>query len=334
MSKQEDNIEVMCRTLKEDDPLREQALAVLADPAAAPQNLQPVRKALFQPSLLRRTEREVASWLIAHAAWSEEQQEKLSEALSQDLERALKAGKPLWIAGRWVGGSLLTSQLLLLSVLLFLPGSDPFRDVWEYLSATFVITLNLLLVGVSFCFPIAVMGMVHKLRALRPAIAALGKVGRADSLAILCRAGQRGTLRDAVTAALADVTARLTPADYATLSLKTMSALCQALTGISPPVTRVILRTLTVVGDGRAVRAVKYLAQSAVHPDIRESAARLLPLLQQRAQESKASAQLLRASGAPEESGRTLLRAARELDTTDSAQLLRLAASPGSDELS
>jgi len=95
----------------------------------------------------------------------------------------------------------------------------------------------------------------------------------------------------------------------------------------------VILYALRVVGDGRAIRAVEQVANGGFHwspsPEIEEAAKQMLPILQQRAVESQASSQLLRAGSATGEGEHTLLRAAYAVSTTSPSELLRAVTTEG-----
>jgi len=54
------------RTLRKNHPLRQQAMAVLADSQANIEDLKPILRTLTSASGFRKNERVVASWLIAH----------------------------------------------------------------------------------------------------------------------------------------------------------------------------------------------------------------------------------------------------------------------------
>jgi hypothetical protein len=192
-----------------------------------------------------------------------------------------------------------------------------------FLSAVFTVLGAIVSLPVSLPFSFWLDN--RKLKRLYPAIEALDAVGRPASLAALATASRSWVLEKTAASALASVTARLRPDDYGALPSRTVPALCHALLGTPSQTVLVLLQALTVIGDGRAIPAVETLSLQAMRPEVREAATQLLPLLQQRARNSRATATLLRASHAPAESSQILLRAARDQSVTDPSQLLRIA---------
>jgi hypothetical protein len=171
----------------------------------------------------------------------------------------------------------------------------------------------------------------RKLTHLRFLIEALGRVGHPVGIASLVKTSAHSSLQDVTTTALSRITAGLRAGDYGTLPPQAVPALCNGLITASPKTVPVILQALTIVGDGRAIEKVEYLARMDLRSEIREAATLLLPILLQRDRESHTSSVLLRASHAPLESGQTLLRATQEQPTADPSQLLRMATPADSD---
>ncbi len=91
--------------------------------------------------------------------------------------------------------------------------------------------------------------------------------------------------------------------------------------------TRVLLRALEQIGDGKAVKYVQRYADgkgiAKKHPDLVEEANRLLPILEERAEQELARDRLLRAAGPLETSANELLRPASGTTDIDSELLLR-----------
>jgi hypothetical protein len=130
------------------------------------------------------------------------------------------------------------------------------------------------------------------------------------------------------------VAVRLVPEDHGTHAGETVPALCRALSraaanAYDDRAAPAILQALAIIGDGRAIGAVERAARKARRGEIREAAASLLPILQQRAAESQAPSQLLRASSATVGGEKVLLRAASGSTEADGpAVLLRASKGP------
>jgi len=82
-----------------------------------------------------------------------------------------------------------------------------------------------------------------------------------------------------------------------------------------------LLEGLERIGDGRALDAARTCAKSGDTPDIRERAARLVPILEERLRRANDAADLLRPASAP--GAETLLRPASAGDGTPPERLLR-----------
>jgi len=320
-------------TLRKQHPLRQQADAVLLDPQVPIQKLEPVLRALTSAFRLRRNEPIVASWLIAHANWSDDQRSTLSEKLSIKVEKAMK--------GKRIDRSLLRLFLRFIVVsaafcfTLFM--CDPLRGLYHisggivecgYISIKVAIPLTLL--GSVASLPLSLWILERRRTQLFAAIAALVELGQPACMASLAMAMVHGyvmlhaDLWDAAASALERVMSNLRPDDLGTLPGRTVPALCSALTARSREMTLGILQALTLIGDGRAIHDVGSLSRNHYCPDVREAATKLLPILQQRNVEHKSSALLLRASNAPADSKQSLLRPSWEQPATDSSQLLRM----------
>jgi len=331
-NEQNESIEELCRSLKSSHPLRQEAMALLSDPAGYTPHWQPIVKALATPSLFWQHETAVVLWLIRHGNWSDNHRTLLSEMLSKAIDRAIQVRRPGYLTGRWfLRGLFITYPF---AMWLVLDGYHPlgnFGFIDLIFCHIFVLPLTFALTIASsvILLPLSIWVDSLNLRQFRPAIQALDHLGQPDSLASLARASLHHRLKDVAASALATLTDRLQPSDYGTLPPQTIPALCRALNASSPQTDLVILRALGVIGDERAIESVERLLRREILSEVRASASSLLPILKQRALENQAPSLLLRASHPPEESGQTLLRAVWERPNTDPTQLLRAALADG-----
>lgn len=330
-SEEREKIEQICGTIGRTHPLRAQARAVLADPDTRLGTVQPVLRALLRPSRLWPQERVVASWLIAHADWSEAQRGALSDALSLAVDKATKARRRNRNLLRWFQRGMVSSFVLCLTYVVLglcrlLPNYMRFDSSYSPIVSICLVTLTLSVAGaiLGCCDTVSFSSLIDRfrLRHMRPAVEALGQLGHPASLATIGTAATFDPLQDVAATALMQVTAGLRPEHYGALPQPSVPALCTALTAAAPETVPVLLQALAVIGDGRAIKPVENLAATDIRLDVRATATQLLPILHQRDQESKAASLLLRASASPEAS-QTLLRAVREQSTTDPTQLLR-----------
>lgn len=314
------SIEAICHKLKQNHPLRIQALAVRANPTASLSNIAPALKVLTSTLPGRKHERILASWLVKHAVWDYGQRRLLAFTLREREERVRAHRNPLYILRRWIWRSFLVSILLSFLV----PTEWIMRlDMGMQVLAWVIVILTM---------PAAARKDRRRLKQLKPAVKALGEWGIPADMVLLATLSQHDWLHHTALRALAKVVSRLRSDDYGTLPSATVLTLARMLRKSPAPLTRLLLQALTVLGDERAMRDVEWLAKAATDLDIRKAAVELLSVLHLRAEESKASAQLLRASKAPAESGQTLLRAVREPSEADPTQLLRMANAPGDDK--
>ena len=312
--------------LRKQHPLRQQANATFLDPQAPVEDLQPVLRALTSTSRFRRNERAVASWLIAHANWTEDQRITLSEKLAVKVDKAAKGSRADRVLLRWFQRGMIASALFFcLLIVLFTPSIRPIHIVGFCVSM--LILSALLTVLCSFIsLPLSLWMDHRRLRELSCTVEALGELGQPASIASLAKAAVHSPLRDAAASALKRVTAALRPEDLGALPGQPVPALCGVVTATAPETVLTALQALTLIGDGRAISTVEFLSVNAFRPDVRDAAMKLLPILRQRDFEHQSSSLLLRASDVPTDSGQTLLRPAHEQPTTtDPAQLLRMA---------
>jgi hypothetical protein len=290
-------------------------------------DVQPLLDAISSGSVLRRSECIVAAWLIRTAEWSEGQRSTIREALCVFVERAVRARRPREYVVRFSGRAVfLMLAIVVIPIVGFTTVAPP---------------IALLLM------PLAVLALykwfdrvdTDRLRQARLGLESVGRIGHPDDIACIATAYADAELREVAASALARVAPALQPGRYGVLRSQSVAALCHALdlanthiTGtLDPQTPLMILQALGVIGDGRAIKAVERAAKEPSSPEVGEAAANLLPLLKQRADESQATGQLLRASSASAADGKkVLLRAASgRADATAPGVLVRASERPG-----
>lgn len=303
----------MLRSLSRRNPLRKQAELVIADSCATIGDLQPILRAFGSKSVLRKREHIVACWLICNVNWTETQRIAMSENLSRLLESATNARKPVRVALRWFARGVFVyawSVGVLYSGILYLAGLD---GLWLCIAALYIFA--------PVCWFIWTSG--YRLSRVRWIIEAMGDLAQPEVIGPIAIAQMFDPLRDAAAAALKEITANLRPEHYGALSFQTVPALCRALEFANRDIALVILKALTLIGDGRAIKAVERLAQNPRTAEISNAAEQLLPILRQRELESKSSSQLLRASTASVDGKQELLRGVVAIREDDPAVLVR-----------
>jgi hypothetical protein len=219
-------------------------------------------------------------------------------------------------------------------------GDNLIRNPESFLNGFIVYLLSCL----PLCIPLALLvfpisGIIEDIRLNRVRAAAaesLGRLGEPTSAGILAQTilqtsglNLRQTVgcRDighAAVHALPAVLSNLTPEHYGQLPAHSVSRLCALLLEAQEPLALLILEALGKVGDGSAVADVRWMAYRSQVPRLREAAARILPILEQRQQMENAPKVLLRAAAAPVASADTLLRpASGGAVQADPQQLLR-----------
>jgi hypothetical protein len=316
------------RSLRADNPLRQQAEFVLSEPHACIEDVQPILLALKTTSWHRRKHREVAVCLVQNASWTDDQRRTISEALSTWVEKRIEVRRPSHVALSWIAAGI----FLIFFLLCCLVGATDGRDSITLNGGCgmFLGSVLLSMLASPISAPLALSMNRRVLGRLRPEIDALGHLGQPASIVSIASAYLHAPLRTVAASALARVTAQLRSEDYGALPSQSVRALCRALMKADPQTTLVILQALSIVGDGRAIRAVERIANTTQIPEVREAATDLLPILHQRAAESQAAGLLLRPSNATGAGGEVLLRAASGDAEADAPELLvRAADRPG-----
>jgi hypothetical protein len=280
-------------------------------------------RALTRRYLFHDTERAVAAWIAVHANWSEDQRAEISEFLSKMVDRAATARKPGRFALRWLGRSMLLSVAVVIGIVNLSRGMFTYHGVLDYWYGILALSGILTLLGSVVSGPLSI--WFDNRRALRavPMVEMLGKYGQSAAVGSLARASMHSPLRKSASLALVQIASRLRPEDYGTLPAQTVPALCSALERADRDTGLTVLRVLAVVGDERAIYAVEFAAYNNASQEVRNAALALIPILNKRANESRTSSTLLRASAAAPQADNTLLRATLEPTDPHADQLLR-----------
>ena len=122
---------------------------------------------------------------------------------------------------------------------------------------------------------------------------------------------------------LSEGDAELLPSSSLQLLLDSISPMRQALAPQSPDLMVAIVQSLRHVGPGSAFDAVQKLEQRSDAPPVRDACREVLPVLQARREQERASGSLLRASAQPATPENELLRPASAASETDPNELLR-----------
>lgn len=296
------------RSLRKDNPLRQQAEIVMADPTVQLEDLQPILGTYYERSIAKANHHIVALWLVKNANLSDDQRSTFAHTLSMLLDTALISRRRRSIAKRWFGRIMLIAIMALFTA-------------WNFEAYIFIYGELMMVTFAVFC------GVLWndncRLTQSRFLIEAIGHLAEPGTIASIATASKYGVLRESAQSALAEVTANLRPEHYGTLPAQTVPALCDALKKADHITTLVILKALSIIGDGRAIRAVERLALNPPTPDIGAKAKDLLPILKHRELESKAPTQLLRACDAAGNGKVELLRGVSDLTAGDPALLVR-----------
>lgn len=122
---------------------------------------------------------------------------------------------------------------------------------------------------------------------------------------------------------LTEADSDIMPRNSLLLLLDSISPLRQAITPQSPDLIVAIVQSLRYIGPGSAVETVQKLEQRSDVPQIRDACREVIPILQARREQERASSSLLRASAQPATPNNQLLRPASAASETNANELLR-----------
>ena len=158
----------------------------------------------------------------------------------------------------------------------------------------------------------------------------LGALGEVSAIPVVAEYASKGkvqvgrySLRKRARAALIRLCPRLTPEHLGTFPAQTVPNLCNALSRGDIAFLLQTLHALELIGDIRAVPTLKQLAEKHESAEVRETAQRLIYILEAREEGTVQKMSLLRASPAPKAAHEHLLRPAYGRPETDVSELLR-----------
>ena len=297
--------------------------------------LTPLVAALQKPFSRRWREAQVAAWALGRAPLQIEQKQEAVEALTRLLQipatgkYRFRATLPVTVVAA------ILSLILAVSITFQDSKATTYNILFEniYLSAiSFVFMFVFFLLPVFFPFSLMIDALLNNpkdhVRAM--AAASLGRLAAPESVDVLAE-----TLKDPTLAvqksALRALVPLLTPAHYGQFGLHVNTALCRALLAKDDAWVLDCLDAIEKVGYNSAILAVERLVrmreQKLRRPEaldrVRERAAQVLVVLEQRKAQDNVSRHLLRASVEPSSAADILLRAAMGDNPSDGTQLLR-----------
>jgi HEAT repeat protein len=293
-------------------PAYQIATALLRDGRFSLPEIEPLRRALRNPSANRWRERQAAAWALGHLELNAEQQADAAETLVAVLANRLPEDTAR------LGRSCLRTFL----------ASCVLCTVWRLSFVEAPLSLLLFmscLLCAGPCIPASLLlddRRVNRVRAF--AATALGRLQLPETTAPMAAALHDDSLvvREAASETLPAVLRTLTPDYYGWLGAQAVPDLCRALNrwNLRLP----ILEALEKVGDGRAVKPAERLLAEDPALEIQETLQRALPILQERKKREQESSMLLRGASSPQAAPDQLLRPAEaNATTTAPEQLLR-----------
>ena len=266
-------------------------------------------------------EREIAAWTLGWTPLDTEQQVHAA-ALLRDVLEGEQAPDPM----RWqriLRRTLALSAPLIFLLLLQLQYHHPYTFHFSYLLGSGYYARAARPIFVQICLGISLLVLLptaptsllldrrRNNRVRAAAAMALGRLQSVEAVGALTTAlyDRSATVRRAATAALKNILPLLSEAHYGQLGVQVIPNLCRALQQNDEMLVLHVLSALEQVGDGRAVRPIEQMVKSGRTERLRNLAARVLPILQERQQQEKASKMLLRAATPLAPGAEMLLRA-------------------------
>jgi len=274
---------------------------------------QPIEDATYLLNILthpkggKTKERQVAVWILGQAQLTPEQRSlcavALMKSISMDLASTYTTRYCLRVSG--ILGLLAVTLILLGAFVFWIKGLPGDTDLFPIVLATIC-----LLGAIAFFLasPIVLAGEVYRRPRFQSLVTALGNLRLPESLGILATAAVKSPSRETALAALRQVLPILPAGQYRLPFSEAVPSLCRLLGHKDEEVVLDMLGALEQIGDGQALRPVERLAETGRTAGIRAEARRILPVLQERAQQESAPKVLLRASQAAAPPPDTLLR--------------------------
>ena len=288
-----------------------------------PESVTALTMAAMERSRFRWRERIVAAWVLGLAAL-------------EPWERTIALGELERLASNQIPkdnfGAFLRLQwrALALTIPLLALQGQLLQHISEFSIGSLlgVLSRNL---GISIlAYPVSNIIEYGRLnRARAAAILSLGRLGSLDSVATVAAAvydkvGEGSSIvKKAAERSLPVLLARLTPEHYGKVSGKTILLLCRILHGRKNHLTLAALHAVGKVGGGGVIPNVSRLVKKGGTHEIRNLAARVLPVLEERQRLEQAPRVLLRAATPPDAPEQALLRPVGGSGPTEPAVLLR-----------
>ncbi len=350
-------VQRLLRSLSPFNKVRKLAEPVLKAEAPAqspPASLQPIQKSFSRNFAARWREKEVALAYLSKAHLTDEQKKEAVSFLSKFLlkstrKRITRLGWNLFLLEGTILGSLGLFSMNRVSGVVKNPITaigDWWDHTWIRLIAPVMNWIDTLsnttdslafwvvfigLIGIPFVvfLPITLLCMAwdaFKLKRTQgDTLDTLGVLEEVSAIpAVAEYASKRSaSLREKASAALIKLYGHLTPEHLGTFPAQTVPNLCNTLSRGDIAFLLQTLHALELIGDVRAVPALKQLAEKHESVEVRETAQRLIYILEAREEGTVQKMSLLRASRAPKEASEHLLRPAHGKPETDVSELLR-----------
>ncbi len=323
----------LCKRLRRNDPVRQRVEALLS--GAHP----PFSATLTHFQVLRSRfgfnwrQAELAAWALGRVPLTLTQHEAAAEVLERIVPILDWPDKSVRI-GQGILRTLLTSFLLCgIGVIISSISVRAPEDLLGLLiGGVFVALLASIPLAVLMIPVSSVIEDAHLNQVRAATVETLGRLceptsaGALAYAALLGRSAGYQKVRRIALRALPSVLSRLTLEHYGQLPAHSVPHLCALLYNSEEPLALLTLEALGKVGDGSAVRSVQRMAERGRTENLREAAAGILPILEQRREQENAPKILLRATTAPAAPADTLLRPASGTSEADPQQLLRASA--------
>jgi hypothetical protein len=276
--------------------------------------IQPLIDALLDPSPDRWRVRAVAAWALSRTALTPDQADGATASLMDVLEQArperlrdrFARSLKRHLAVTFGGGALAT----LLIFALFVEhrygyGGPSFFEAFWMLTAMIGVTAFPFETAASFLYDSSLDS-----RARAGAAVALGRLGQAECVGALSGAlfDRSKRVRDAAAAALHQVLPLLEPRHFGLFGAQSIANLGRALNHADAQLVSKALGALAVVGTSHAIPFVRRAAQSGRTVRLRDAAADVLRVLEERQRTESVHATLLRATASPENPAAVLVR--------------------------
>ncbi len=323
------------RKLRRGAPVRVYAEAILSGEELDTHQCTTVLQVMLNPSGEMWRERTVAAWCLGERVCSPPE---WKEATAHALRRVVDGREFVDRRGRIIRAlkcNLAVAAVLSGAFILFLVSLIPsiglppplFYLVGGWIIGTALLWMLVLVPGllVSEDFELS------RLAESRASAArSLGRLADPLASAVLARAATdaRREVRQAAAVALPHALAAIGHEHLGALPPETTTNLCALLGRNNSALEVLVLDALECAGTGAAAEPVRRLASRSKSGSIRDAAARVLPILDERLRQETSATRLLRPAGSPNASSDVLLRPASSATAVPEEQLLRPTSEP------